>query len=257
MSNGFSCVATLWQREMVRFYRDRSRVIGGLVPPIIFWFFIGSGFSGSFKVGGDSGISYMTYFFPGILTLIFLFTAIFSSMSIIEDKKEGFLQSVLVAPVPRYAIVLGKIFGSASLAFLQGMPFILIGYFSGIRFPLSAIFDMAIILFAVAFSFSSIGFLIAWMLDSTQGFHAIMNMFLIPMWLLSGALFPVNNLPIWLLWMVKINPLTYAIAGLQHLIFKAGVVGEFPTMTQCAIVIAFYCIGTFLVALFVATRRNK
>ncbi|MBI5179125.1 MAG: ABC transporter permease, partial [Nitrospinae bacterium] len=100
---------SLWRREMVRFYRDKSRVIGGLVPPVIFWLFIGSGLSGSFSVGGGTNVlNYRQYFFPGTLVLIFLFTAVFSTISIIEDRKEGFLQSVLVAPLPRLAIVFGK-----------------------------------------------------------------------------------------------------------------------------------------------------
>ncbi len=255
MSGTMLTVTTLWKREMVRFYRDRSRVIGGLVPPVIFWFFIGSGFSGSFRVGEGEGISYLLYFFPGILTLIFLFTAIFSTISIIEDRKEGFLQSVLVAPVPRTSIVLGKVLGSASLAFLQGIPFLILGYFGGIRIHHGMVLQTMIILFAISFVFASIGFLLAWILESAQGFHAIMNMFLIPMWLLSGSLFPIGNLPGWLAWLVKANPLTYAVAALQRVLFDPGVISSLPTMRQCAIVIFVYCAVCFAGALYVAKKR--
>ncbi len=257
MSNQLLGIATLWQREMVRFYRDKSRVIGGLVPPVIFWVFIGSGFSGSFRVGTGDGMNYMVYFFPGIITLIFLFTSVFSNMSIIEDKVQGFMQSVLVAPVPRYVIVVGKVFGSTTLAFIQALPFLVIGYFAGINFRAEMLFEMVIILFSIAFVLSSIGFIVAWVLDSSQGFHAIMNMFLMPMWLLSGALFPLENLPVWLEWMVKVNPLTYAVAALQRVIFDPGLITTLPTMRQCYIVIFVYCAVCFLGALFVANRGNN
>lgn len=243
---------------MVRFYRDRSRVIGGLVPPIIFWFFIGSGLSSSFRIGDNGGITYLQYFFPGTLVLIFLFTAVFSTISIIEDRREGFLQSVLVAPVPRFSIVIGKLMGSASLAFLQGMPFLLLAPFVGISLTTSSFIVTMLILFGVAFSLSGIGFLIAWKLDSTQGFHAIMNMLLIPMWLLSGALFPTEGAPIWLEWMVKLNPLTYCVSALQHQFFAPGTVPGLPPLWFCSVVITLFCLATLSAAIVITgAKRDK
>jgi len=247
-------VITLWQREIVRFYRDRSRVIGGLVPPIIFWFFIGSGLGSSFRVGTGGGLSYIQYFFPGTLVLIFLFTAIFSTISIIEDKREGFLQSVLVAPIPRFAIVLGKVMGAATLAFLQGIPFLLLAPFAGIGFHGYLLAESLLILLSVAFLLASIGFVIAWKLESTQGFHAIMNMILIPMWLLSGALFPLNELPVWLEWIVTINPLTYCVAALQHTLLGPGAVEGLPSLALCAFIIASFCAASFGAAVTVARK---
>lgn len=254
MNNMAISVATLWQREIVRFYRDRSRVIGGLVPPVIFWFFIGSGLGSSFRVGSGNDLSYMQYFFPGTLVLIFLFTAIFSTISLIEDKREGFLQSVLVAPLPRIAIVLGKVLGAATLAFLQGIPFLLLAPFTGISFHAETFAAAMAVLFGIAFSLAAIGFVIAWKLDSTQGFHAIMNMALIPMWLLSGALFPLNGLPVWLDWMVTINPLTYCVAALQRTLLGPGVVEGLPSLALCGIVIAAFCGASFLAAVVVARK---
>lgn len=249
--------ATLWQREIVRFYRDRSRVIGGLVPPIIFWFLIGSGLGSSVTIGSGGTLTYMQYFFPGTLVLIFLFTAVFSTISIIEDKKEGFLQSVLVAPVPRIAIVFGKLMGAASLAFLQGIPFLLIAPFVGVGFHGTSIAAAAVILFGVAFSLAGVGFLVAWKLDSIQGFHAIMNMALIPMWLLSGALFPTAGLPVWLEWIVKVNPLTYCVAALQHTLFAPGSIEGLPPLWFCAVVIAVFCAAAFFAAVTVTRKGGE
>jgi ABC-2 type transport system permease protein len=225
-----------------------------MVPPIIFWVFIGTGFSGTYRAGTGEGISYLHYFFPGILTLIFLFTAVFSAMSIIEDRREGFMQSVLVAPVPRFAIVAGKVMGGATLAIIQGIPFIIIGLAAGIRPEIGSLLKTVGILFGASFSLAGIGFTLAWRLNSTQGFHAVMNMFLIPMWLLSGALFPLEGLPGWLDILVTLNPLTYTIAALQQVLFEPGLLGELPSPTLCAVVSVTFSAATFMLA--VASARK-
>lgn len=265
---------TLWQREIVRFYRDKGRVIGGLVPPIMFWFFLGSGLGDSFHVGfsavggdgigldatgtaGKSSMTYLQYFFPGTLVLIFLFTAVFSTISIIEDRKEGFLQSVLVAPVPRAAIALGKIFGSASLAFLQGLPFFLIAPLVGIIIQPASIIPSVLILFGTAFFLSGVGYILAWKMDSVQGFHAIMNMLLIPLWLLSGALFPIDGAPGWLGWIIRLNPLTYCVAALQNELFPPDATVSLPGEWFCAVMIMLLCAGTLSVAVFLTGSRKN
>jgi len=201
---------TLWQRDVVRFLRQRSRVIGAVVPPVVFWFLIGSGLGDSFR-----GANYLQYFFPGTILLIVLFTAIFSTISVIEDRHEGFLQSVLVAPLSRITLVFGKIFGGATLAFGQAFLFLLLTPAAGLSLPLSQWPLVIGILLLTAIALTGLGFLLAWVLDSSQGFHAIMNLFLIPMWLLSGALFPVSGASPWVGFVMKLNPLYYALAGLQ------------------------------------------
>src|SRR5882672_18305 len=126
---------TLWWRELVRFYRQRSRVVGVIASPLVFWLVIGSGFGTSFRSGDASGQQhYLDYFYPGALIMIVLFTSIFTMMSVIEDRKEGFLLSVLVAPVPRSAIVLGKVLGGTTLAALQGLIFLAFAPLIGVRF---------------------------------------------------------------------------------------------------------------------------
>jgi ABC-2 type transport system permease protein len=218
--------ATLWQRELVRFFRQRSRVIGAFAPPVVFWFLIGSGLGRSFRLSslpeGVGSANYLQYFFPGTITLIVLFTAIFSTISIIEDRHEGFLQSVLVAPISRGAIVFGKILGGTTLAFIQAVVFLCLAPTVGISIGASDVLFVLATLAFVAFGLTGLGFLLAWRLDSTQGFHAIMNLFLIPMWLLSGALFPVDGAPSWLRWGMLLNPLTYSVSALQTALHVNG-----------------------------------
>jgi ABC-2 type transport system permease protein len=211
-------VWTLWQREVVRFYRHPSRVIGALAPPVLFWLLIGSGLGPSFHApGAAAGTSYLAFFFPGIVILILLFTAIFSEISIIEDRREGFLQGVLVSPVPRSSIVLGKVLGGTTLALLQSVLFLALGPAAGLVFPSAgSVAILAVVLFLLAFALTALAAAIAWSLDSTQGFHAIMNLFLIPTWLLAGTLFPVAGTPGWLGSVMRINPLTYGVAALRR-----------------------------------------
>ena len=191
-SAGVACLHfTLWWREIVRFYRQPTRVVGVLASPLVFWLVIGSGFGTSFRSGGGPGQQhYLDYFYPGALIMIVLFTSIFTMMSVIEDRKEGFLLSVLVAPVPRTAIVLGKVLGGTTLSAIQGMIFLIFAPFAGVHLDLVQVLLVGVVVFLVSFSLTALGFAIAWPMDSSQAFHGIVNLFLIPLWLLSGAPVP-------------------------------------------------------------------
>src|SRR6266513_3124077 len=212
---------TLWWREVVRFYRQRTRVVGVIASPIVFWLVIGSGFGTSFRSGaGDQ--HYMDFFYPGALIMIVLFTSIFTMMSVIEDRKEGFLLSVLVAPVPRSAIVLGKVLGGTTLATVQGLIFLALGPFLGIHLSFTQFLLVMLTVFLVSFALTALGFAIAWPMDSTQAFHAIINLFLIPLWLLSGALFPLSSASGWLRVLMQANPLTYGVESLRELLYPGS-----------------------------------
>ncbi|HYO23685.1 MAG TPA: ABC transporter permease [Lacipirellulaceae bacterium] len=203
-------VFTLAQRELVRFFRQRNRVFGALGQPIIFWLLFSEGLRGS-------RLDY-AHFFPGTLVMILLFTAIFATISIIEDRNEGFLQSVLVSPAPRWAMVLGKVLGGAAIALLQGLLFLALGA-ATLRLQASAgeVLQAIALMAAVAVALTALGFSIAWRMESTHAFHAIMSVFLLPMWLLSGAFFPAGGEGA-LAWVVRLNPLTYGVAGLRRLL---------------------------------------
>jgi len=214
---------SLWRREVIRFVRQRSRVIGALGTPVVFWLLIGSGLRDSFRLptAGEARptMNFLEYSFPGTLVLIVLFTAIFSTISIIEDRREGFLQAVIAAPVRRTAIVLGKVMGSTTLALLQALLFLMLAPLSGIPLTLGSVLALAVVLTIVGVGLSALGFLIAWPMESTQGFHAVMNLFLIPMWLLSGAFFPASGASRWLTWVMTVNPLTYGVAAVRYALY--------------------------------------
>ncbi len=225
-------VASLWFREVVRFYRQPSRVIGGLASPLLFWLLIGSGLGSSFRhTAGGTDMEYLEYFFPGTLTLILLFTAIFSTVSIIEDRREGFLQAVLVSPISRSGMVLSKILGGTTLAGLQGFLFLLLLPAAGIRPTLTGIALTAILILLAAFAMTALGFLVAWPMESTQGFHSIMNLFLIPLWLLSGALFPPDGASTPIRLCMRANPLSYTIEGLRVTMYWNGSADSDPVRT--------------------------
>jgi ABC-2 type transport system permease protein len=252
---------SLCRRELVRFLRQRHRIIGALATPIVFWLLIGGGMGRSFRGPGvsDAGGNYLQFFFPGTILMILLFTAIFSTISIIEDRREGFLQSVLVAPVPRMAIVLGKVLGGTVLAFGQALLFLLLAPTVGIHPPIAGLALAALMMAILAFSLTALGFCIAWRMNSTQGFHAIMNLFLMPLWFLSGALFPAEGAMGGLKWIMRLNPLSYGLTGLREAIYWGHTIGTGANATPgfgvCLIVSVAFAAALFLLASAIARSR--
>jgi ABC-2 type transport system permease protein len=246
---------TLWWREIVRFYRQPTRVVGVLASPLVFWLVIGSGFGTSFRSGGGPGQQhYLDYFYPGALIMIVLFTSIFTMMSVIEDRKEGFLLSVLVAPVPRTAIVLGKVLGGTTLSAVQGMIFLIFAPFAGVHLHPLQVLLVTIVVFLVSFSLTALGFAIAWPMDSSQAFHGIVNLFLIPLWLLSGALFPLSGASKSLQIVMRLNPLTYGVEALRALLYPSAET-TFPLPSAMATLLLFSLVMLAL-AVLMANRRT-
>src|SRR5438552_9317407 len=242
---------TLWWREIVRFYRQRTRVVGVIASPVLFWLVIGSGFGNSFRSGAGSQ-HYLDYFYPGALIMIVLFTSIFTMMSVIEDRKEGFLLSVLVAPVSRSAVVLGKVLGGTTLSTIQGLIFLVFAPLVGIHIGFGSYALMAITVFLVSFALTSLGFAFAWPMDSTSAFHAIINLFLIPLWLLSGSLFPLSGASLWLGLVMQINPLTYGVEALRQLLYPATGGTLFESMAT----LVLFSLFMFGLAFLMANRRT-
>ena len=255
---------TLWHRELVRFFRQRNRVVGALATPLVFWVLLGSGLSGSFVLptnGGaaaDAQVKYLEYFFPGTVVLILLFTAIFATITVIEDRREGFLQGVLVSPAPRLAIALGKILGGATIATIQGVLFLLlwpfVGHWPGVGHMLAAL----VIMFVLAVGLNGLGLCIAWPMDSTAAFHAIMNLFLMPMWFLCGAVFPVKSAPIWMRVVMYANPLTYGQALFSEALTggRTGAAAPAPMWVSAVVTLAF-TVGIVLLAARLVSRPRK
>ena len=214
---------------MTRFFRQRHRVLSALVSPAILWLLLGAGLSGSFvypggenaAAGAGAGVGYSEYFFFGAVSMILLFAAVFSTITVIEERREGFLQGVLVAPVPRLAIVLGKVLGGACIAMVHAMVFLLlwplamplpsdVGQWLGVG---GAILMMGVL----AVGLTGLGLCVAWPMRSTAGFHAIMMLLLMPMWFLSGAVFPAGGASAWMGWLMHLNPMSYGQAAISGL----------------------------------------
>lgn len=188
----------LFRRELLRFWREKSRVAGFVGTPVVFWLVVGSGYSDFAR------------FLPGALVLTVMFSAIFSAMSLIEDRKEGFLLCVLASPAPRLAIVLGKVAGGALIAAAQTIAFLLLATLGGTLYPDAQIGALTGILVLIAVGFTAGGFLIAWLIPSPQGFHAVINLIFVPLWMISGAIFSLQQSQTWMRWVMLANPVTYA-----------------------------------------------
>jgi ABC-2 type transport system permease protein len=235
-------------------------VVGALVSPLIFWLLLGAGFGHSFNSGfaAHEG-GYMEYFFPGVLVMILLFTAIFSTISIIDDRQAGFLQGVMVAPVSRAAIVLGCVLGATVLAVLQSVLFLILAPFAGVHVGVLSFVVLVGVFCVVGFTLSSIGFYLAWRLETTSAYHAVMNILLLPMWLLSGAVFPSSGSPQWMGWLMAINPLTYGMAAVRRALylgtsFDTEHVPSFSVSLGVSIAMGLV---VFSACLFEVNRRKK
>ncbi len=252
-----SGVGALWWREVIRFLRQRSRLFGAFAQPLLFWILLGGGFSASLRPpGAPADLGTMAYFYPGIIGLVLLFTAIFSTIAVVEDRKSGFLQGVLVAPISRGRIVLGQALGGTTLAVLQGVLFLALAPLVGIHLSALSIAATVLVIAAIAFALTSLGLVIAWRMESTQGFHAIMNLILMPIWILSGAFFPASGAAGWLGWLMQLNPLTYGMAALRRCLYLGApaAVGRIPPLAPSLAITAAFCVITFLGATAVARR---
>jgi ABC-2 type transport system permease protein len=212
-------VRALVGRDLRRFFRQPSRVVGSLAQPLILWLVLGAGLAGSFRpdaAGGAGGVGYLQYFYPGIVVLTMLFTAIFSTISVIDDRHHGFLQAVLAAPTTRTALVLGKTLGGVAIASLQAGALLLLAPLAGfslgaMNWPL-----LLAVLVLGAVGFTALGFAMAWWIDSTQGYHALMSVALIPLWMLSGAMFPPSGTSRVLSGLMAADPMTYVVSAARR-----------------------------------------
>ncbi|MDE3069894.1 MAG: ABC transporter permease [Acidobacteriota bacterium] len=211
-------IRIVWWRELMRFSRDRLRIVTSLVQPFLFLFILGTGLSALAPRGG-AGVSLRTLFYPGVLCMAVMFTAMFSAASIVWDREFGFLREMMVAPVKRSSLVLGKCFGGATVASFQGVVVIAIAGLVGVPYDpamLAGVFGLQLLL---AFSITAFGVMAAVRVTQMQSFMALTQMAIMPMFFISGALFPVSGLPAWLNVLNRIDPLTYAVDPMRRLIF--------------------------------------
>ncbi|RAU23119.1 multidrug ABC transporter permease [Paramagnetospirillum kuznetsovii] len=247
MSALIRVAAALAKREFTRFIRQPQRVIGTVAQPLLFWLFLGAGFGGSFRPAGMENVSYLEYFYPGVMLMMMLFASIFSSITIIEDRDAGFLQGVLVAPVSRLAIVLGKVVGCTSIAMVQTLIFTIAAPFLGLHLGFGSLILLLMGFVLTGIGFSALGFLLAWGMKSTSAFHAVMMVFLMPLWMLSGALFPLGNVPQALKFVMLANPVSHALIIIRAPFYYGpeALFGDGHYLTSLAVTItwAVLCLG--------------
>ena len=211
-------IRVVWQREMIRFGRDRLRVITSLIQPVLFLFVLGSGLS-TITTGSIGNLNLRTFMFPGALSMAVLFTAMFSAASIVWDREFGFLREMLVAPISRASIVIGKCLGGATTASLQGLLILLMAGLVGVPYSFSLFFTVLAELILFAFTLTAFGVMTAARIQQFQAYMALNQMLLMPLFFLSGALFPLRGLPAWLHVLTRIDPLTYAVDPVRRAVF--------------------------------------
>ena len=216
---GWTVVGVLWRRDLTLFLRERGRIAAAVAQPIFFWLLLGSGFGSGLR---SAGVPYLEYFFPGMVLMVVLFAAIFSTITVIEDRQQGFLRAVLAAPVPRTGVVLGKVLGSASLCFAQGLVVLLLAPAAGLPVHPAGFAAACAAAFLLANGLAGLGVALAWVSSSTAGYHAVMNLLLLPLWFLSGALFPPDGAPVWLAWVMRADPLSYGLQALRESLYLPG-----------------------------------
>lgn len=247
-------VAALWKREMLKFVRDYNRVAGAVLQPLVVWLLLGFGFRGSIQIPASESsavVPYLEFLFPGVLALVALFTSIFSTISIVEERRAGFLQAALASPSPRSAIVLGTVLGGTTLAVLEAALFLALLPLVGAGPSAAGIVLLIVVVFLIGLSFTSLGVIIAWRTRTTRGFHAVMNLFLMPLWVLSGAFFPAEGAPSVLQWIIRINPVSYGVSALREAMYWPA---ESP-LDEPSLVLSLGITAAFALAMFALAVR--
>jgi ABC-2 type transport system permease protein len=213
-------VSIVWRRELIRFRSDRLRAITSLVQPILFLFVLGTGLSGLASHGLPAGVDFKTFIYPGVLAMSVLFTAIFSAASIVWDREFGFLREMLVAPVRRWAIVVGKCLGGATVATFQGLIFLALAGFAHVPYDPVLLLTLIGELLLLSFTLTAFGVMMAARVKKIQAFMALTQMVVLPLFFLSGALYPLNGLPTWLTVLTRLDPLTYVVDPMRTAVFS-------------------------------------
>jgi ABC-2 type transport system permease protein len=249
-------VAVLWRRDLVRFFRQPSRLVGALGQPVLFWLIIGSGMAATFRMEG-SGVGYLEFFYPGVVLMVVLFAAIFTTVSVIEDRHQGFLQAVLSGPGSRGALVVGKALGSASVALTQAALFLALAPAAGFRLAAVNWPLLVASLGLAALGLAALGFAVAWAVDNVQGYHAIQMTLLVPLWVISGAMFPPSPDHPGFAAVMRANPVAYAVSAARRALSGPMAPGALPgSAARDLAVLAVFAAAALALAVAAARRRS-
>jgi len=259
LTSDLRTIKVVWHRELLRFIGDRPRLIAGVAQPVLYLFVMGTGLSAMVPV--TSGVPFRTFLFPGVLCMAVLFTCFFSAGSLVSDREGGFMREMLVAPVRRSAILFGKCLGGTTVGTFQGMVMLVIGAIAGVPMSLELVVTVILELLVICFAITAFGVALAARVRTIQGFMALLQVALFPMFFASGALYPLSGLPVWLVALTRLDPLTYAVAPLRHAVLDAsGQAALAPMVTWGGFVVPIWLdlvivAACALVALAVALPR--
>ncbi|HEY2053346.1 MAG TPA: ABC transporter permease [Solirubrobacterales bacterium] len=211
-------IKIVWKRELIRFQKDRMRIVTSLVQPLLFLFVLGSGLQ-QLSAASTHGVDLKTFIYPGVLCISVMFTGMFSAASIVWDREFGFLREMMVAPIRRSSIVIGKVFGGATVASLQGLILLALAWAVNVPYSVGLVLGVFALQLLLAFSITAFGVMIAARIKQIQSFMGVMQMIVTPMFFISGALFPSGDLPGWLAVLNRLDPITYAVAPMRTLVF--------------------------------------
>jgi ABC-2 type transport system permease protein len=262
----------VWYRDLLRYWRDRVRAIVGLAQPLLFLVVFGAGLGSS--LGGafsgnaaSGGLSYAQFVYPGVVGMAILFSAIFGAMSIVWDREFGFLKEILVAPIDRSAVAIGKALGGATQAMLQGIVLLVLAPVIGVKLDVGTVLALLPFLFILAFALSSMGVALASRMTSMQGFQIVMNFLMMPLFFLSGSLFPLTNVPDWMAVLGRLDPVSYGMDPIRRIVLGATLPSEavnglgltlfgqvLPIGLEAAILLAF---GALMLAIGVRNFRRR
>jgi len=249
----FQAVYILWLRELKTFFRARSRIIGNVIQPFFFLAILGIGFRSSmrFTIPKMQGIDYLQFLVPGLVGMTLLFSSMFAGLSILWDRQFGFLREIMVAPVSRLSLVLGRVAGGMTTTILQALSILLIAHIFGFRLkdPLQLLFSL-IFMGLVGIGFVGMGVAFASKMEDMHGFQIVMNFIIMPIFFLSGALFPLEGLPSWLSFLAYLNPLTYGVDALRGIMLE---ISHFPIIIDFAVLMGF-CISMLLIGAYLFSQ---
>jgi len=220
LTSDLRAIKVVWHRELLRFVKDRARLVAGIVQPVLYLFVMGTGISAMVPV--TSGVPFRTFLFPGVLCMSILFTCFFSAGSLVWDREMGFMREMMVAPVRRSSILIGKCLGGTTVGTIQGVVMLAIGAIGGVQMSLELVGTVVLEFLLICFAISAFGVALATRVRSIQAFMALMQVALFPMFFASGALYPLDGLPVWLSVLTRLDPLSYVVAPLRHAVLDAS-----------------------------------
>jgi ABC-2 type transport system permease protein len=256
LASDLGAIYALWQRDLKHLARERTRWLGVVIQPLLIWALLGLGMGSVFQVEGLEGLDYLTFFYPGVIVMVILFTTVFATMAVIEDRTQGFLQQMAVAPASRASMVLGKVAGVTTVAMVQAALCVMVAPLAGFHLGEIAWVDMIVVLILGSIGLTSLSFCLAWLVKSTHAYHALMSVVLLPLWMVSGSMFPAPESGV-IVAIMTINPMTYTVEGLRHALHGGTSPIAFVDPAMASLALIGFAVGMTCIAIWLTSRVQR